>query len=203
MQVSANSSTISPDSHNVRERILTAAGAEFATHGLRGTSVRSIGARAGVTAAMVNYYYGSKRALYDMVVEQAQARLFARVAAAVTDSTAPDLPARLAGAYFDFLSEDNQFQRLLVREVIDRGDSVPVFVRKYVAPLRAMFEDLFGPGDAAFQTAISLFGAVAGYFLYEPIMTELTGADAMSKSSLARRRRHVVELAMLLAREQL
>jgi AcrR family transcriptional regulator len=184
----------------VRERIVGAAKTEFAAHGLRGSSVRSIAARAGVTGAMVNYYFGSKRRLYDMIVQEAQARLSARMSEALTAGEEVDLPARLIAAYFDFLSEEGEFQRLLLREVLDRGHDVPAFTQKYIAPLRLLFEDLFGSDDRAFQTAVTLFGAVAGYFIYEPVLTELTGASAMAEESLTRRRRHVMELATLLAR---
>ena len=198
--MAGTSSAATSPTANVRERIIAAARAEFAANGLRGSSVRSIGARAEVTAAMINYYYGSKLALYDLVVEEAQAKLFARVSDALRGGARADLPARLTAAYFDFLSEERDFQRLLLREVLDRGEGVPAFVHKYIAPLRVLFEDLYGGGDDAFQTAVSLFGAVAGYFLYEPVLTELAGEDVLAENSLARRRQHVVELATLLAR---
>jgi AcrR family transcriptional regulator len=193
--LSSTSATLNP---GVRERILLAARAEFAAHGSRAASVRSIGERAGVTAAMINYYFGSKGALYDMVVEQAQAHLYAHIAEA-TKGDRKQLAARLAEAYFDFLSEEREFQRLILREVLDGGQGVPAFVHKYVAPLRALFEDEFGGDDDTFQTAVSLFGAVAGYFLYEPVLTELLGSDATAADNLARRRRHVAELATRLS----
>jgi len=195
---SSSTEVASPES-SVRERIIAAARAEFAANGLRGSSVRSIGARAGVTAAMINYYYGSKVALYDLVVEQAQARFFARVSTALEGGDRVELPARLTGAYFDFLSEEREFQQLLLREVLDRGEGVPAFVRKYVAPVRTLLEGLFGGGDDSFQIAVSLFGAVAGYFLYEPVLSELVGEHVLDEERLARRRQHVVELATLLA----
>jgi AcrR family transcriptional regulator len=34
--------------------------------------VRSIAERAGATAAMINYYFGGKQALYDTVVSEVQ-----------------------------------------------------------------------------------------------------------------------------------
>jgi AcrR family transcriptional regulator len=178
---------------------LTAAKAEFAAHGLRAASVRAIGAKAGVTAAMINYYFGSKRALYDQIVATAQARLYARVVDALTRSDEAELPARLTSAYFDFLSEEREFQRLMIREVLDRPEGLREFVRRYIVPLRALFEDLFGRGDEAFQAAVSLFGAVAGYFLYEPVLTELLGEDAMAEKHLERRRRHLMALAVHLS----
>jgi AcrR family transcriptional regulator len=188
----------SSEIYGVRERVLAAGRAEFAQHGLVAGSVRSIGERAGVTAAMINYYFGGKRALYDAVVAEAQGRLTARVSAALAASTGGGPAARLAGAYFDFLAEDQELQRLLLREVLDRGDGVRELAARYVAPLRAQLAQHFGEGDEAAQRAISLFGAVAGYFLYEPILGAFLGADPHGPDALARRRQHVVRLATLL-----
>ncbi|MFC1707810.1 TetR/AcrR family transcriptional regulator [Planctomycetota bacterium] len=198
--MSTSSSAMTALNPSVRERILAAARTEFATHGLRASSVRSIGARAGVTAAMINYYFGGKRPLYDVIVEEAQARLLTSVEEALRGGREGDLPARLTGAYFDFLAREHDFQRLLLREVLDRGEGVSGFVHRYVVPLRTLFEDLFGRDDSAFQSVITLFGAVAGYFIYEPVLSELLGQDAMSEESLERRRRHVMDLAALLSR---
>lgn len=195
-------SSLPSDADGVRDRILAAASAEFAATGLRGASVRSIAARAGVTAAMINYYYGSKRALYDVVVERAQARLFAMVSGVLREPDAGDLPARLAGAYFDFLSEERELPRLLLREVLDDGDSVPVLAQRYVEPLRDLFERELGAGEQTFQAAISVFGAVAGYFIYAPVLAALLGEDPLAGDPLARRRKHVMALAALIAQAQ-
>jgi len=186
---------IEPDSSGVKARILAAGRAEFASHGLGAASVRAIAGRAGVTAAMINYYFGGKRALYDAVVAEAEGRLLERLAPAF-EAGRPGLPSRLAGAYFDFLAEDHDLQRLLMREVLDRGDGARDLAARFVRPLRALFEQHFGDGgDERLHLAVSLFGAVAGYFLYEPVLGAFLDADARSPDMLARRRRHVVDLA--------
>ncbi len=180
--------------NEAKARILAAGRAEFAEHGLGAGSVHAIGERAGVTAAMINYYFGGKRALYDAVVSEAQGRLSARLTAAVPGDRV-GLAPRLAGAYFDFLSEEQELQRLLLREVLDRGASVRELAARYVKPLRALFEAHFGKDDEALHLAVSLFGAVAGYFLYEPLLGAFLGVDPHSPKGLARRRRHVIRLA--------
>jgi len=182
------------DQSGVKARILAAGRAEFAQHGLSGGSVRTIGERAGVTAAMINYYFGGKRALYEAAIAEAQARLGERLAPAFAGDRA-GLAPRLAAAYFDFLSEDQELQRLLMREVLDSGESVHEVAARYVKPLRALLEQHFGKSDEALQLAVSLFGAVAGYFLYEPLIGAFLGADPHSRAALARRRRHVIRLA--------
>ncbi|MBW1881757.1 MAG: hypothetical protein JRJ84_25645, partial [Deltaproteobacteria bacterium] len=42
------------------------------------------------------------------------------------------------------------------------------------------------------------FGAIAAYFLYEPVMADFLGEDPRSEARLARRRKHIINLAALL-----
>ena len=194
----SDQTSISNDFIAVRDRVLAAAREEFAARGLFAASVHAIAKGAGVTAAMINYYFGSKRALYDAVVAEAQGRLLTRLSAAMSGPAEVGAPARLAAAYFDFLAEERQLQRLLLRQVLDRDENVRELTAQFVRPLRDFLERHFGDDDAAQQGAISLFGAVAGYFIYEPVLAPFLGTDPLSPDSLAIRRRHVIELASML-----
>jgi AcrR family transcriptional regulator len=183
------------DADGVRARILGAARTEFADRGFEAASVRVIAERAETTAAMINYYFGGKAKLYEATLAEAQGRLFARLSDAVARASGDALPGVVAGAYFDFLAEERDLQRLLLREVLDAGGSVRDLAERFVRPLGALLDAHFGRGEAVRQLAISLFGAVAGYFLYEPLLSDLLGRDPLSPESLRRRRRHVVKLA--------
>jgi len=195
---SAPSTDPEPDLVAVRDRVLAAAREEFAARGLHGASVHTIGKGAGVTAAMINYYFGSKRALYDSVVAEAQGRLMVRLSQAMADPAKVGVPARLAAAYFDFLAEEGQLQRLLLRQVLDRDEKVREQTAQFVRPLRAFLEKNFGDDEEALQGAISLFGAIAGYFLYEPVLEPFLDEDPLSRDGLARRRKHIIQLASML-----
>jgi AcrR family transcriptional regulator len=52
------------DGVQAREAILAAARRQFAEHGFGGASMRAIAAEAGVDAALVSYYFGSKSGLF-------------------------------------------------------------------------------------------------------------------------------------------
>ena len=53
-----------PGGADTRAMILAAAREEFAEKGFTAVTVRSIGSRAGVDAAMINHYFGSKAGLF-------------------------------------------------------------------------------------------------------------------------------------------
>jgi AcrR family transcriptional regulator len=188
------------DPSGVRDRILASARTEFADHGLSAASVHRIAERAGATAAMINYYYGGKRALYETVIDEAQARQLACLSAAVASGERAGLASRIAVAYFDFLAEERELQRILLREVLDAREGGHEHAVRSVAPLRALLEAHVPSRDRdrTVQFAISLFGAVAGYFLYEPVFTNALGEDALGPRRLAARRRHVLELAAMI-----
>lgn len=57
------------DAVATRKAILEAALAEFTEHGYAGVGVRQIAHRAGVTAMMINRYFGSKESLFAEVVD--------------------------------------------------------------------------------------------------------------------------------------
>lgn len=194
------SSTNTPAEDGVRERILAAARAEFAVRGFGAASVRTIAERAGATAAMINYYFGSKQALYDTVVAEAQGRLFARLERGAREGGSEGLPVRLALAYFDFLAEERDLQRLLLRQILDRGGHARERAPEIVGPLAALLEQHFGDRALARQYALSVFGAISGYFIYEPVLGAFMGRDPMSPPMLAARRRHVAELTALVER---
>jgi AcrR family transcriptional regulator len=59
------------DSAATREAILKAATRRFATQGYERAGAREIAADAGVTAALVNRYFGSKEALFAEVIKRA------------------------------------------------------------------------------------------------------------------------------------
>lgn len=196
-----DSSTISAAiSDGVRERILSAARAEFAQCGFGAASVRTIAQRAETTAAMINYYFGGKQALYDTVVADAQGRLFARLAAAIAAGGREGLPVRLALAHFDFLVEERELQRLLLRQMLDQGGAVRERSEALVGPLTRLMHEHFGDRDAARELAVSMFGAISGYFIYEPVLGAFLGQDPLSPERLAARRRHIADLTMLLER---
>jgi AcrR family transcriptional regulator len=52
---------------DLREAILDAAEALFSRHGFYGVTVRQVAAEAGVDTALIHYYFGAKRELFDSV----------------------------------------------------------------------------------------------------------------------------------------
>jgi TetR/AcrR family transcriptional regulator len=58
------------DGADLRERLLNATVGCFARHGIAGSSLRQIATEAGVTPALLHYYFGGKEALLEAVIEE-------------------------------------------------------------------------------------------------------------------------------------
>src|SRR3972149_7869691 len=64
---------------DVREALLEVAGELFSERGVNEVSLRELARAAGVTPAMVHYYFGDKQGLYEALLARALSPLVARV----------------------------------------------------------------------------------------------------------------------------
>ena len=85
------------DAAATRQRILAAATAEFAEHGLAGARIDRIAAAARSNKAQLYHYYGGKQALFDAAIEAHVAANIGTVPLTVDDL--PGYAARLHDAY--------------------------------------------------------------------------------------------------------
>lgn len=78
-----------PLGDETRERLIQAAGREFAQRGYESASVRAICTRAGANVSAVKYHFGGKEALYRAVIETGRGQMCGGVAPPVMAETDP------------------------------------------------------------------------------------------------------------------
>ncbi len=101
-----------------RERILDAATELFSRQGVAGTPVRAIATQAGVTPALVHYYFSDRELLLDAVVEEKLQPLVAGVfAAAAGDAEPMAMLIGIAGRLIRAAAATPWFPGLWIREV--------------------------------------------------------------------------------------
>lgn len=125
---------------DTRDKLLAAARDEFVAHGFRGAAIRRIASQAGVTAAVVHYYFGDKQGLYLAVMENAARPLLAGLAAlsekaghephtleqvfslyARTISAHPEMPVLMLR---DVLSEEAPMREAFIENFATRGSAL-------------------------------------------------------------------------------
>lgn len=115
------------DGPDVRAKLLDAAVRLFAEQGVAGTTVAEIAARAGVTSAMVHYYFKTKDQLLDAVVAEKLVGEFIAFVAGELDRGEPDPLALVEHLVWRIVKASDAWPwlpPLWVREVISQGGAL-------------------------------------------------------------------------------
>jgi AcrR family transcriptional regulator len=107
------------DAQATKRRLLSAAAAEFAEHGIAGARVDRIAAAATSNKAQIYHYFGSKDDLFDAVFHEL---VLDTVRESPLDAT--DLPG-YAGRLFDRFEERPQIARLATWYQLERAEGRP------------------------------------------------------------------------------
>jgi len=144
-----------------REQLLSIATDLFAQQGIQATRLRAIAERAGVTPALLNYYFGSKERLVEAMVEERFLPLVARAAAQLQQ--AGDDPLALVEAFIRDMvrnvTEQPWLSQLWVREILCEGGVLRERLMHRVAPKSdAVVAEKFAAAQAAGLTPILCVG---------------------------------------------
>lgn len=157
-----------PADGDTRQRLLHAAGEEFARVGFRAANVRDICRDAGANVAAVKYHFGSKEELYRKVWEHAAIEM---VTAEPMPTLGPDDdPAEVLRVFIGW------FLRLVLTEDIDHPCAGGMLAHETVEPtggLDVFVEHVAGPIHAELRRIV---GAVLGKPGARKLTDDLTNA---------------------------
>ena len=108
---------------DLRERLLDAATTLFAEQGIAATPMAQIAAQAGVTSAMIHYYFKTRERLLDVIVEERFGRFIAAVSEGIDGAGGDpvamvlDLVARIIG----LVAEMPWLPALWIKEIASDG----------------------------------------------------------------------------------
>jgi len=138
--------------------LLDAAQSAFASQGFEGATLRGVAAAAGVDPALVAHYFGSKKALWEAVVDRMSQRLLPMIAELEELNRQTDIPirVRLGDGLWRLISavcEEPEFGMFLSRAGAEKNERLDLLVRKLIRPhhdafrpilLEAMRQELIG-----------------------------------------------------------
>lgn len=186
------------NTEETRRRIKEAATAEFAAHGLAGTRMEHIAARAGVNKERIYNYFGDKERLFTAVLSDEMARM---AAAVPLDWESTEDFGEYAGWCFDYHVANPTLVRLLLWESLGYGPDTTVpeedvrtehYRRKIDAYTAAQRSGILDTEPNAAHM-LYLVIAMAGFWVATPQLARMvTGATADDPDELARRRASVV-----------
>ena len=191
-----------------QERILKAATAEFARHGLGGARVDRIAERAGANKRMLYYYYGNKEALFLAVMEASYSRIRnAERSLKLGEIDPVEGIRRLVEFTWAYYLKNPEFLTLLNSENlhqarhIKRSKDIPAMHSPFVATI----EDLLKRGVKAGQfrrgvDAVQLYISIASLsYFYQSnrhTLSAVFARDLFAPKHRAERLKHMVELVL-------
>lgn len=190
------------------ERILAAAKAEFAAHGLAGARVDAIAATAGVTKQLVYHYYEGKEKLFEAVLAEASASVMDELLSLDVAGLPPPEAMRTFLDHLFSQYADDPALRTLSQEGCRYNESHTVPGNRFteLAPrLVLLFQSIlqrgvdsgdFRPGvDAHVFTAIAAL-VTSGGFTNRFMLSVLAGFDTTSSDGAQAWHRHSADFVL-------
>jgi AcrR family transcriptional regulator len=189
-------------------RILKAAVAEFARHGLGGARVDRIAARAGANKRMLYYYFGNKDDLFLAVLEDSYARIrSAERALHLTDVDPREAMRRLVEFTWRYYLQHPEFLTLLNSENlhrarhIRRSRNIVAMHSPFVATIKQVLDrgartGEFRRGVDPVQLYISIAGLGYFYLSNRHTLSTIFERDLLAPKSKAERLKHMTGLVL-------
>ncbi|MCQ2120091.1 MAG: TetR/AcrR family transcriptional regulator [Bacteroidales bacterium] len=189
------------------EEILKAAEEEFFAGGYDSTSTATIAKRAGVTHAMVNYYFRTKEKLFMKILDNHVSDLLHRLKPLMqADGNVAEVATTAAAVIFDKFNEDRRLPFI----ISDISRTHPDFLMRYKETVDTVCKDSvrmhserlekgISEGRVAPCTMNDIYNAVlelsAGPFLTLPVLENVAGfSPERTEAFLAERKEEMVRM---------
>jgi len=191
---------------STKPRLLQVAIRLFARNGYEGVSVDEIVTAARVNKRMVYHYFGSKKALYQAVLQEVYGRLMRLELAVVNpQSSIEEVLELLVRAYFQFLATNPEFVQLLLWENLAQGRHLGAATESFSkAPILQILHQVIKTGvrqgriHRRLKTEhllINLIGLCLIYFSNRHTLSQTVGLDLRSRKVLQEGLHQVILLA--------
>jgi AcrR family transcriptional regulator len=193
-----------------RQRLLEAAGEEFAERGFRTATVRDICRRAEANVAAVNYHFGGKEQLYAAAVHYAhQCATHHDVVGAVAQAKELPPEQRLHAFVRTFLTGILESGRpawhakLMAREMSEPTGVLDAIAQQTVRPrliaLAGIIAEIAGPGMSPQQTincARSIVGQILFYHFARPMLVRVFPNEPLDPTRIDELADHIVTFSL-------
>ena len=198
------------NAEKTRKRILERAETLFADKGLEATRLDAIAQAAGIRRSSVIYYFPTKKAIYEAVLQDLFAPLVERITRSMASSSGEDRITQFTSEWIDFVAERPTAVRIILREIADQGGEQQQFMKVQALPilkmLQYLIEDGQSRGDYAPIDPIHFVTAVCGATLIFVGATPMLGSDwphsAVSSDQIAEHKAEVLAIAEHLLRRK-
>ena len=195
---------------NKESEILAAAEQEFIAKGYDGARTTSIAQTAGVTHAMLHYYFRTKEQLFERIVDEKFRVMSQSMLAVFGDPNLPILERIKGGieAHFDYIAANPELPRFVINEIITRPERYELLHRHVGVIVSNIYDNLQREIDAAAERKeierldirmlfISIMSLNIFTFVAYPFMRPIMGALMADRNKfLEERKRENIETIM-------
>ncbi len=191
-----------------RQRLLEAAGEEFAERGFRNATVRDICNRANANVAAVNYHFGDKEKLYGAAVRYAHecVERFRANEISSPDATPEQKLHAFVRAFFMGILEAGKpawHGKLMAREMAEPTAVLNEIAERGVKPrlaaLTAIIRSIIGedaPQDLVHRCARSVVGQILFYHFARPMLDRVFVDEKFDASAIDTLAAHVTKFSL-------
>ena len=198
------------------QQILAAAEQEFLSKGYDGARTTSIAQAAGVTHAMLHYYFRTKEQLFERILDEKFETISDSMFAIMGDPSLP-IVERIKGgieAHFDFVAQNPLLPRFVINEIISRPERYDVLYKRVGAIIDNVYRGLQSEIDRSAECGeiervdikmlfISIMSLNIFTFLAYPFMEPLMGELMVNRERfLAERKAENIETILRRIKKQ-
>lgn len=184
------------------QQILMAAEQEFLTKGYDGARTTSIAKAAGVTHAMLHYYFRTKEQLFERIVDS-KFSLMAQSMIAAFGNPNHSIVERIRGGiglHFDYIAQNPQLPRFVINEIISRPERYDILYSRMRGIVDSIYDNLQRDMDLAAERGeieqidvrmlfISIMSLNIFTFLAYPFMEPLMGELMADREAFLEKRK--------------
>ena len=196
------------DERNTEQLILDAAMKEFSVKGFAGARTAAIAAEAGVTHAMLHYYFRTKEKLFERIFQDKLSHIInVFLSPAVTgDGSLRQRISRVIEGHIDFLMENRDLPVFFITTINarpeaynDAFDALGAVARARLANLQTELDRAYADGEIVKTDARTLVVDIACLnvfpFLARPMLISMMGYASLEEY-MEERKRENVEIIM-------
>lgn len=185
---------------NKESQILAAAEDEFLTVGYDRAKTVSIAAKAGVTHAMLHYYFRTKENLFNKVFDSKIELMYKMITSIFVEKDMPIMDRVESGirAHFQLLVENAKLPQFVTTEIIGKKERIVTFqerlkpmINSFIPLVQAEFDQLYEKGKIAKVSAVDILQDMiflnVSTFIFEPMFNGLLFSEAEKKQYLENR----------------
>ncbi len=193
---------------SAREKIINTAETLFAESGFDATTTREITNQTGVNSALIYYYFSSKEALLDSILDRYFTKLNTiMIEVLEEEGELQQRLERVIDRYVDFLHENVNFSLIVQREAC--GGKRMDIILKHLKPMhkagqaviRKAYPKTRSGEMSANQLIISFYGMIINYFSYNQLLGQLLNIDLLSKRNISIRKKHLHKMLNMVVEE--